>query len=100
MTPSLHNKDEPSACVRYDWQQSRRCVTRLFRLTLMYALFTRTFDVELGWGCLTCVDFLSSYERACSAPLLCEREKSIRQVLQSVVQCTETAGAAHQGSMG
>lgn len=51
-------------------------------------------------ACLTCVVFLSSYERTCSAPLLCEREKDIRQVLQSVVQCTETAGAAHQGSMG
>lgn len=50
---------------------------------------------------LTFVDFIT--RGVLNAPVLCcscvSTKKGFRQVLQTVAQCTETAGATHQGSV-
>lgn len=52
-------------------------------------------------ACLTFVDFIT--RGVMNAPVLCcscvSTKKGFRQVLQTVAQCTETAGATHQGSV-
>lgn len=81
-------------------------VTQLFRDADLCVFQSRfQYETPLDWrsspACLTSVDFITG--GVMNAAVLCcscvSTKKGFRQVLQTVAQCTETAGAAHQGSV-
>lgn len=116
LTPYDSILDDPSACVRYDIIGNTHAgvtaswlvlVTRVFRgadLCVFHSHFY--YGILLGWryALQPIWPLLTSSPGELWTRLLCAAvvwawKQGFRQVLQTVAQCTETAGAAHQGSV-